>query len=146
MAKYRVGYTTGVFDLFHIGHLEILRKSKELCDILIVGVSTDELTKKYKGNFPIIKYEERAKIVEAIRYVDRVVPQENMDKKEAWKKYHYDVLFHGDDWENTSMYKENERILKECGVNIVYFPHTEGVSSTEIKKTLKERKRSCFQI
>ena len=131
MAKYKIGYTTGVFDLFHIGHLEILKKSKEQCDILIVGVSTDELTYSYKGHYPDMNYEERAEIVRAIRYVDEVVPQESMDKLVAWNKLHFDVMFHGDDWKNSEMYIENERKLAEVGVKIIYFPYTNGVSSSE---------------
>ena len=97
MRKYKVGYTTGVYDLFHIGHLNILKKAKEQCDYLIVGVSTDELTYSYKNKFPIIPFSERVQIVEAIKYVDKVIPQTNMNKFEAWENYRFDVMFHGDD-------------------------------------------------
>ena len=110
MKKYKVGYTTGVFDMFHVGHLNILKKAKEQCDYLIVGVSTDENVQSYKNKTPIIPYEERKMIVESIKYVDQVVPQENMDKYDAWKRLKFDVIFHGSDWKNSSMYNEIERV------------------------------------
>lgn len=134
--KYRVGYTTGVFDLFHIGHLNILKRAKEQCNYLIVGVSTDEVVKEYKGKTPIIPFAERIKIVEAIRYVDRVVPQENMDKFKAWQELRFDALFHGDDWKNSDIYKKYEEQFKNIGVDIVFLPHTQGTSSTEISKKI----------
>src|SRR5690554_2830226 len=100
MKKYKIGYTTGVFDMFHIGHLNILKKSKEMCDYLIVGVTTDELV-SYKNTKAIIPHEERMMIVESIKYVDKVVPQDNMDKFVAWERYKFDVIFVGDDWKGT---------------------------------------------
>jgi len=135
--KYNIGYTTGVFDLFHIGHLNILRRAKELCDYLIVGVSTDELVESYKGKLPVIPYDERAAIVEAIRYVDKVIAQETLDKITAWDKYHYDIMFHGDDWRKNELYIETERKLKERNVAIMYFPYTKTTSSTLIHKYLE---------
>ena len=93
-----IGYTTGVFDMFHIGHLNILRRAKERCDYLIVGVSTDEVVRSYKNKTPIIPYEDRAAIVAAIKYVDEVVPQTTMDKVAFLKSRHFDVMFHGDEW------------------------------------------------
>jgi cytidyltransferase-related domain len=136
MKKYRIGYTTGVFDLFHVGHLNILREAKALCDYLIVGVSTDENVQNYKHKTPVIPYEQRAAIVQAIRYVDQVVPQENMDKLEAWGKLHFDVLFHGDDWKGSQMYLETENRLKSVGVEVVFLKHTEGISSTQITEKI----------
>ena len=100
--KYKIGYTTGVFDMFHIGHLNILRRAKEQCDYLIVGVSTDELVRDYKNKTPIVPFEERKAIVDAIKYVDEVVPQTSMDKFEAWKKLHFNAIFHGDDWKGSN--------------------------------------------
>lgn len=135
--KYKVGYTTGVFDLFHIGHLNILKRAKEKCDYLIVGVSTDELVQQYKNKTPVIPFEERKAIVEAIRYVDRVVIQENMNKLDAWKELKFDVMFHGDDWKNSPMYNEIQKEFQLHGIDIVFLPHTAGVSSTEISSKIK---------
>ena len=136
MKKYKIGYTTGVFDMFHIGHLNILKKAKEMCDYLIVGVSTDELVEEYKNKKPVIQFADRKAIVEAIRYVDLVVDQTTMDKMEAWKQHHFDVMFHGDDWKGSAMYEQTEKALKEVGCDMVFLPHTVGISSTELSKTL----------
>lgn len=134
---YEIGYTTGVFDLFHIGHLNILRQSKELCRFLIVGVSTDELALELKGRLPAIPFLQRMEIIQSIRYVDKVVPEIEMDKLEAWKKLHYNVLFKGSDAQQKEIYREYEKKLKEIGgVDICYFPYTKGISSTEIKERL----------
>lgn len=134
--KYKIGYTTGVFDLFHIGHLNILRRAKEQCEFLIVGVSTDELVQDYKHKKPVIPFEERIAIVEAIKFVDKVVPQTTMDKLEVWNSLHFDALFHGTDWKGTSLYNDIEASLRAHGVDMVFLPHTEGVSSTEIANRL----------
>lgn len=133
---YEVGYTTGVFDLFHIGHLNILKQSKERCDFLIVGVSTDELALKLKGKFPIIPFLQRVKIVESIKYVDLVVPEINADKFEAWKELHFNVLFKGSDAQKKDSYRKYESDLKSVGADVIYFPYTEGISSTKIKERL----------
>lgn len=137
MEKKVIGYTTGVFDLFHIGHLNILRRSKELCDYLIVGVSTDELVRSYKNKTPIVPFEDRIKIVEAIRYVDETIPQETMDKMEAWKKIKFDIMFHGDDWKGSDLYVKMEKEFEKVGAKIVYLPHTEGVSATMLSERVK---------
>lgn len=139
--KYKVGYTTGVFDLFHIGHLNILKRAKEQCEYLIVGVSTDELVKEYKHKTPVIPFEERKEIVSAIKYVDEVYTQKNMNKFEAWENLHFDVIFHGDDWKNSTLYKENEKKLSEVDVEFVYFPYTKNTSSTIIKEVLENRRK-----
>lgn len=131
----RIGYTTGVYDLFHIGHLNLLRKAKAQCDYLIVGVSTDDLV-EYKGKRSVIPFEERKEIVGAIKHVDEVVTQENMDKLGAWKKYHFDVMFVGDDWKGTDKWNKIEADLKQVGAEVVYFPYTKGTSSTLINETL----------
>lgn len=134
--KYKIGYTTGVYDMFHIGHLNLLRRAKEQCDFLIVGVSTDECVQTYKNKTPVISFEDRKAIVEAIQYVDKVVPQKNMDKYEAWENLHFDVLFHGDDWKGSTMYNEMEDKLKKHGVEFVYFPYTKNISSTKLRAEL----------
>ncbi len=133
MKKYKIGYTTGVFDMFHIGHLNILRKAKEQCEHLIVGVSTDEVVESYKHHKPVIPFVDRIAIVEACRYVDEVVPQESMDKFDAWQLLRFDVMFHGSEWKGTDLYNEYERKFSTVGVDVVYLPHTEGISSTMLR-------------
>ena len=133
-----IGYTTGVFDMFHIGHLNILRRAKERCDYLIVGVSTDEVVESYKNKKPIIPYEQRAAIVEAIKYVDEVVPQTTMDKIEFLKKRHFDVMFHGDEWKGTDLYNQYEKEFAKYGAKIVYLSHTAGISSSSLREYIKK--------
>lgn len=142
MKKYKIGYTTGVFDLFHVGHLNILRRAKEQCEYLIVGVSTDELVRTYKNKTPVIPFCERVEILESIKYVDQVVPQKNMDKFSAWKELRYDVIFHGDDWKGSKLYNENEKKLSKVGVECVYFPYTKGTSSTLLRRNITNTKTS----
>ncbi len=132
-----IGYTTGVFDLFHIGHLNILKNAKGMCDKLIVGVTIDELV-KYKNKKAVIPYTERKEIVSAINYVDSVVPQEDMDKFETWKKLKFDILFVGDDWYKDSNWQILEDKFKSVGVKVIYFPYTKGTSSTLLNKTLEK--------
>ncbi|BAB80189.1 adenylyltransferase/cytidyltransferase family protein [Clostridium perfringens] len=136
MKKYKVGYTTGVFDMFHIGHLNIIKRAKEQCNYLIVGVSTDELVQEYKNKKPIIPFYERCEIVKALEYVDKVVAQENRDKFWAWKKLNFDVMFVGDDWKGKSLFVEVEEEFKKVGVDIVYFPYTKDTSSTILREKL----------
>lgn len=132
-----IGYTTGVFDMFHIGHLNILRRSKEQCDFLIVGVSTDELVESEKHKIPIIPFENRCKIVEAIKYVDKVVPQVDKNKFEAWEKYKFDKMFVGSDWQGTDAWNRFEEQFKPLGVEIVYLSYTDGISSSILRKKYK---------
>lgn len=133
MKKYKIGYTTGVFDMFHIGHLNILKRAKEQCEYLIVGVSTDEVVQSYKHKIPVVPYEERVAIVEAIRYVDQVVPQTTMNKLEAWKKLKFDVMFHGTDWKGSNMYNQLIEEFAKVGVDVVFLEYTDGVSSTLLR-------------
>ena len=140
MKKYKIGYTTGVFDMFHIGHLNILKQAKDLCEFLIVGVSTDELVQEYKHKTPIIPFEERKAIIEAIKYVDKVVPQLNRNKIEAFQKINFDVMFVGDDWKNNPLFNEVELFLKEHGANVIYFPYTGHISSTILREKLNTQK------
>lgn len=130
-----IGYTTGVYDLFHIGHLNLFKNAKGLCDKLVVGVTVDELV-TYKGKHAIIPFEDRIEIVRSIKYVDAAVPQYDMDKLSACKKLGASILFVGDDWYGTDKWEEYERTFKENGIRIVYFPYTRGVSSTQISKAL----------
>lgn len=131
----QLGYTCGVYDLFHIGHLNLLKNARGLCDKLIVGVTIDELV-AYKHKKAIIPFSERIEIVRNIKYVDAAIPQENIDKFEMWKKLHFDILFVGDDWYDTPSWKEMENKFKEVGVRVVYFPYTKTISSTIIRDTL----------
>ena len=135
-----IGYTTGVFDMFHIGHLNILRKAKSMCDYLIVGVSTDELVKHDKNKTPVIPYEDRAEIVRSICYVDQVVPQRDKNKFEAWRKYQFNRMFVGSDWKGTPQWINFEKQFEPVGVEIVYFDYTNGVSSSELRERILENR------
>ena len=134
-----IGYTAGVYDLFHIGHLNVLRAAKVLCDRLIVAVSTDELVVEMKGKTPIIPFIDRVAIVRAIRHADVVIPQRDRDKFLAWKRLKYNILFVGDDWFETKDWIEYERKLQEVGVQVVYLPYTRGTSSTELSEAVSKR-------
>lgn len=136
-----VGYTTGVFDLFHIGHLNVLRNARALCDKLVVGVTTDELV-AYKNKKAIIPFTERMQIVRAIEYVDAVVGQADMDKLAMWDKLKFDIMFVGDDWYGTEKWQALEKEFAERDVKIVYFPYTEGTSSTLINEVLENLRSS----
>lgn len=136
MGKYKIGYTAGVFDLFHIGHLNILKKAKEECEYLIVGVTTDELLSSYKGIKAMIPFHERIEIVESIKFVDRVIPQQSMNKMEIWMAHKFNAMFVGSDWKGTDKWNQIEKDFSNVGVDIVYFPYTTGTSSTEIRKLI----------
>lgn len=139
MKEYKRGYTAGVYDMFHVGHLNVIKNAKALCDYLIVAVSTDVVVETAKHKKPIIPFEERAKIVEAIRYVDKVVPQESYDidaKIKAAIENQIDVMFVGDDWKGTEKWNIIEEKLHLIGVDLVYLPHTNGISSTMLREVL----------
>ena len=137
--KYKIGYTTGVFDMFHIGHLNILRRAKALCDYLIVGVTTDELCEKRKAKKPVISEKERMEIVKAIRYVDEVVPQADMDKFSAVKRYGANVVLVGSDWQGTPEWEEYEEQFAKVGCDVVYLEHTAGISSTILWERMNDK-------
>lgn len=141
MKQQKIGYTTGVFDLFHVGHLNILKRAKEQCDYLIVGVSTDELVMEYKQKKPVIPFKDRAEIVHGIKYVDMVIPQLHRDKFAAWEKINFDVMFVGDDWKGSPLFSEVEEQFKQVGVEIIYFPYTKGVSTTELKHKIQVKEK-----
>lgn len=138
-----IGYTTGVFDLFHIGHLILLRNAKSMCDKLIVGVTVDALV-SYKYKKAVIPFEERIEIVRACRYVDVAVPQETMDKLDAYRRYKFNLMFVGDDWYQTGKWNELENQLSKYGVRIIYFPYTKTTSSTLINETLLKLRNDAF--
>ena len=130
-----IGYTTGVFDLFHVGHLNILKKAKSVCDKLIVGVTTDEFVMNYKNKTPVINFKDRMEIVNSIKYVDAVVPQDDHNKINAWKKYKFDLMIVGDDWYNTPKWDKYEMEFSKYNVRILYFPRTENISSTQLTQS-----------
>ncbi len=130
-----VGYAAGVFDLFHVGHVNILRNARAMCDRLIVGVTVDELV-SYKNKRAVIPFEERIEIVRSSRYCDVAVPQETMDKMDAWQRYKFNIMFVGDDWYQNERWKALDKEFAEVGVRIVYMPYTKTTSSTLINQTL----------
>jgi len=136
--KYKIGYTTGVFDMFHIGHLNILKRAKEMCEYLIVGVTTDELCYTRKNKYPIICESERVEIVEAIKYVDKVILQEDMDKIKPVREYKVDAVFVGSDWKGTPTWIEYEKAFESVGCCVVYLEHTGGISSTILRERLNK--------
>jgi len=131
-----IGYVPGAFDLFHVGHLNILRNARAMCDKLIVGVSTDELIVASKHKRPVVPFEERIEIVRSVRYVDAVVAQEDMNKLGMWERLKFDLIFVGDDWQNTERWREYEKQLGPVGVRIVYFPYTQHTSSSILREAL----------
>lgn len=135
-----IGYTSGVYDLFHVGHVNLLRNAKAMCDKLVVGVTVDELV-TYKGKKSVIPYHERIEVVRSCKYVDVAIPQNNMDKAAAAQKNHASYLFVGDDWYDTPKWQDFEKELKEVGCKVIYFPYTEGTSSTLINQTLLDLRK-----
>lgn len=130
-----IGYTTGVYDLFHVGHLNLLKNAKGMCDKLVVGVTVDELV-AYKGKQSMIPFEDRIELVRSCKYVDAAVPQYDMDKLAACKKLGAQFLFVGDDWYGTEKWKKYEEDFSREGIKIIYFPYTKGISSTKINEAL----------
>ena len=133
MTKYKVGYTQGVYDMFHIGHLNLLNNAKKQCDQLIVGVNSDALVMDYKKKQPVICAEARAEIVRNIKAVDRCEIVESLDKKEMHRKFGFDVIFIGDDWKGNPRWEQTRLEMAAYGVEIVFLPHTPDISSTELR-------------
>tara|TARA_B100000965_G_scaffold193669_1_gene161685 strand:- start:7010 stop:7474 length:465 start_codon:yes stop_codon:yes gene_type:complete len=133
-----IGYTTGVFDMFHIGHLHLLKRAKEQCDHLIVGVSTDELVESYKNKKPIIPFEDRCEIIDALEIVDEVAVQSHRDKIKQFHEIKYDVMFVGDDWKGTPLFNEVEKELIQHNARVIYFEYTKNVSSTKFTEILQD--------
>mgnify|MGYP000413087565 FL=1 len=139
--KYKVGYTCGVFDLFHVGHLNLLERCKEMCDILIVGVCDDRDVTEIKKKQPVYPESQRVRILNALKVVDRaelVTIAETNDKILALKRFKFDVLFSGDDWKGSERYLMTERQFAEYGASIEYLPYTKGISTTDIKNKMKK--------
>ena len=132
--KYHIGYTDGVYDLFHVGHLNMIQYAKERCDYLIVGVHGDDVVEEYKHHKPIINENDRKRIIESVKGVDRAEINRFRDKLRLWELYQFDVVFIGDDWKGTERWNNFERILSEVGVDVVYVPYTRGISTTEIRE------------
>lgn len=130
---FKTGYTQGVFDMFHIGHLNLLKRAKEQCDFLVVGVNSDALVKKYKNKYPVVEENNRAEIVRAIKYVDRCEIADTLDKVKQWEQYKFDAIFIGSDWKGDSRWLETERQLKKLNSKVVYLEYTAGVSSSLLR-------------
>lgn len=139
MKKYKIGYTQGVYDMFHVGHLNIINQAKEYCDFLIVGVNADDLVNSYKNKIPVVNEVDRMNIVSNIKAVDQCVIANSLDKVEAWKLYKFDAIFIGDDWKGNERWLKTEHELAPYGVDVVYLPHTEGISST-VLRTKEDKK------
>lgn len=136
--KYKIGYTDGVFDLFHTGHLNMIETAKSQCDYLIVGVHGDDVVEGYKHRRPIINEEGRRRILAALRDVDRAVINRFRDKFKLWELYHFDAIFIGDDWKGTERWNKFEKELGKLGVDVIYVPYTKGISTTEIRQKIKD--------
>ena len=131
--KCRIGYTQGTFDMFHIGHLNLLKQAKERCEILIVGVNSDELVKEYKNKVPVIGQAERAEILRSIKYVDEVILCNTLDKLAIYEKVHFDAIFIGDDWKGNPRWTRTEEEMRSVGAEVIYLSHTQGISSTMLR-------------
>ena len=134
--KYKVGYTDGVYDLFHIGHLNMIKTAKAYCEYSIVGVHGDDVVEGYKNHVPIINENDRKRIIESVKGVDRAEINRFRDKIKLWELYHFDVIFIGDDWKGTERWNHFEKVLAEINVDVVYVPYTQGISTTDIKKRI----------
>lgn len=143
MEKKKVGFTDGVYDMFHVGHLNMIREAKKRCDHLIVGVHSDEIVKEYKHRKTVINEHDRREIVGAIKEVDEAVINYTRDKMALWEKYHFDVIFIGDDWKGTERWINFEKILATVGVSVEYIPYTQGVSTTQIRQTIGEPQKTA---
>ena len=133
MKKYKIGYTQGTFDMFHIGHLNLLRNAKARCERLIVGVNSDALVQQYKSKTPVISEDNRAEIVKALKCVDEVIICDTLKKTIAWNQLHFDAIFIGDDWKGNARWRQTEEDLKPLGAEVVYLEHTDGISSSFLR-------------
>ena len=139
MKKYKIGYTQGTFDMFHIGHLNLLRNAKAGCEKLIVGVNSDALVQQYKSKTPVICEDDRAEIVKALKCVDEVIICDTLKKTIAWNQLHFDAIFIGDDWKGNVRWRQTEEDLKPLGAEVVYLEHTDGISSSFLRTKEDDR-------
>lgn len=139
MKKYKIGYTQGVYDMFHIGHLNILNHAKELCEYLVVGINSDTLVQSYKHKTPVICEKERMEIVRNIKAVDEVVLAETLDKKIQHDKIGFDVIFIGSDWKGNPRWEATKDEMREINVDVVFLPHTDGITSTILRSVKKSQ-------
>lgn len=146
MKKYKIGYTQGVFDMFHIGHLNLINNAKALCDYLIVGINSDELVEQYKHKTPVIGEEDRRKIVDNLKAVDQCIVVSTLDKLELHEKLHFDVIFIGDDWKGNSRWVQTEQEMNEIGVDVIFLPYTDGISSTKVRTLLPLKVEDDFNM
>lgn len=143
MKKYKLGYTQGTYDMFHIGHLNLLRHAKEQCERLIVGVNADTLVLQYKNKIPVVNEKDRAEIIKELRCVDDVRICSTLSKMVAWNDFHFDAIFIGDDWRGSERWLQTEKEFVPLGVDVVYLKHTEGVSSTLLRTKETEKVDEC---
>lgn len=133
-----IGYTQGTFDMFHIGHLNLIKNAKRHCDYLVVGVNSDDLVESYKNKRPIIPLDERVEIMRAIKYVDEVIVTNTLDKKEIWEKVRFNEIYIGDDWKGNERWEKTGKEMEQLGAKLVFLPYTKYTSSTMLREKLKE--------
>jgi len=138
MKKYKIGFTDGVFDMFHVGHLNLINLAKQYCDYLIVGVHGDGIVMEYKNTYPIIREEDRRKIIASVKGVNKAVINYTREKLELWKLYKFNAMIIGDDWKGTERWNKFEEILASVNVDVIYVPYTKGISTTDIKKKISQ--------
>lgn len=131
-----IGYTQGTFDMFHIGHLNLIKNAKRHCDYLVVGVNTDELVESYKNKRPIVPLEERAEIVRAIKYVDEVIVTKTLDKQKIWESVRFNEIYIGDDWKGNPRWEQTGKDMEKLGARLVFLPYTKETSSTMLREKL----------
>ncbi len=139
MKKYHLGYTQGVYDMFHVGHLNLIKKASEQCERLLVGINSDELVKKYKHKEPVVSQINRLVIVESLKYVDMCYVVDTLDKVRVWEKLHFDAIFIGDDWKGDLRWKKTKDDLESLGVDTVFLPYTKDISSTILRSKVLDR-------
>lgn len=139
MKKYKIGYTQGTYDMFHIGHLNLLRQAKDRCEKLIVGINSDALVQEYKNKTPVVNENDRMEIVSELRCVDNVVKCDTLKKTDAWEKLHFDAIFIGNDWKGNARWEQTEKDLAPLGADVVYLKHTDGISSTILRDKEAEK-------